>query len=274
MKNIKLLLFLITAAAFTSCEEVVDVDLTTAAPRLVVEASIDWMKGTDGSLQTVKLTTTTGYYETQIPVVSGATVTVTNSENIIFDFIENPGTGEYICINFIPVIGETYTLTVIHDGQTYTATETMYAVPEIGEIVQDNEGGFLGDNIEVRFFYQDDPLADNYYLTRYDTAILPYPEYNVSEDRFFQGNEMFGIFSDEDLKQGDVLKIQHYGISRRYYNYMLQLIAIASGGAGSGPFQSVPANVSGNIVNQTNQENYALGYFRLSEADTVSYTVQ
>lgn len=274
MKNLRYILLAFTVIFFTSCEEVVDVDLNTAPPRLVIDASIDWVKGTDGSVQTVKLTTTTGYYQPQIPVVTGAVVFITNSSNVVFDFIEEPGTGVYTCNNFVPVIGETYVLTVINDVQTYTATETLYAVPEIGEIVQDNEGGFLNEDIEVRFFYQDDPEATNFYMYRFDTPVLPFPEYTVLEDRFFQGNEMFGIFSDEDLKPGDAVGIKLYGISQRYYNYMLLLISIIEGGAGSGPFQTVPANLRGNLVNQANPDNFALGYFRLSEVDTVSYTIQ
>ena len=62
MKNIKYLLILVTVIFFASCEEVIDVDLDTATPRLVVEASIDWERGAEGNQQTVKLSTTTGLH--------------------------------------------------------------------------------------------------------------------------------------------------------------------------------------------------------------------
>ena len=64
----------------------------------------------------------------------------------IFTFIETPGTGEYVCTNFEPVIGETYTLKVIIGSQVYSATEKLIASPEIASIEQDEESGF-----EVRF---------------------------------------------------------------------------------------------------------------------------
>jgi hypothetical protein len=51
MKNIKYILLLMIAMFAAGCEDVVDVDLNTAAPRLVIDASIDWEKGTDGSVQ-------------------------------------------------------------------------------------------------------------------------------------------------------------------------------------------------------------------------------
>lgn len=275
MKNIKYILLLLTTVFFTGCEKVVDVDLDTAAPRLVVDASINWVKGTDGSQQRVKLTTTTGYYSKEIPVVSGATVFITNStNNTVFNFTETPGTGEYLCNNFVPQIGDTYILTVVHDGQTYNATEKLYAVPEISRVVQDNEGGFLGEDIEVRFFFMDNGLEDNFYLVRFDTDVLPYADYDVLEDEFFQGNEMFDFIDHEDFKAGDVVGLNLYGISERYYNYMTILISMVEGGAGSGPFQTPPVNVRGNIINQTNDKNFALGYFRLSESDKIDYTIE
>lgn len=273
MKKIFLLLLPILFLA-ASCEEVVDVDLDTAPPRLVIDASINWTKGTPGNEQTVKLTTTTGYYTPQVPVVSGATVFITNSAGTVFDFIEQPGTGNYNCTNFVPVTGDSYTLTVISGGQTYSATETLYPTPEISRIVQENDGGFLNEDIEIRFFYQDDPLADNFYMYRFDTQVLSYPDYDVLDDEFFQGNEMFGIFSDEDLMPGQQMRIRLYGISERYHNYMMILLSLAEGGAGSGPFQSPPTTLRGNMVNRTNEANYALGYFRLGEVADMTYTIE
>lgn len=274
MKNIKLLLLIVTLISLASCEEVVQVDLDTAPPRLVVDASIDWQKGTPGNEQSIKLTTTTGYYDTVIPVVSNATVFITSNSNAVFNFVEAPGTGIYNCTNFIPVIGETYTLTVVTNGQTYTATETLHAVPEIGEIVQDDEGGFLNEDIEVRFYFQDNGAEDNWYLSRFDTPVQAYPDYDALQDRFNQGNEMFNFYSHEDLAAGQTIGIKLWGISERYYNYMMQIISIAEGGAGGGPFQTPPVTVRGNLVNQTDINNFALGYFRVAEMDTVEYTVQ
>lgn len=273
--SIKYFLLLIIAVAAASCEEVVTVDLDTAAPRLVVDASINWVKGTDGSLQKIRLTTTAPYYDPGVPAVSGATVFISNSAGTQFNFIEETaGSGEYICNNFVPVVGETYTLTIINDTQVYTATEALYGTPDIANIVQDDEGGFLNEDYEVRFYYPDNGAEDNFYMHRFDADVIPYPDYDVADDEFFQGNEMFGIFSDEDLGPGKVVKISLYGISERYYNYMNKLITIAEGGSGGGPFQTPPATVRGNLINQTDTNNFALGYFRLGEVDRIDYTVQ
>jgi hypothetical protein len=273
MKNIFLFLVVSCCSYLQSCTKVVEVDLETAEPKLVIDASIDWVKGTAGNEQKIKLTTTTGYYSKVFPTVSGADIVVTNSANIVFSFIENPGTGEYSCADFHPVIGETYTLKVVLNGETYTATETCMGVPEIGDNVeQNNTGGFGGDEIEIKYEYQDNGDEENYYLHRILSPVSTFPDYKAEDDEKNQGNLMQEYFSDEDLKAGDLINIRLYGISRRYYDYFRKLLAAS--GSGNGPFQTTPGSVRGNIINQTHFENYAYGYFRLSEVDVKEYTVK
>jgi hypothetical protein len=273
MKKAIQITVLLLSFLFVSCEEVIDVNLNTGPPKLVIEASINWLKGTSGMVQRIKLTTTTGYFKTVIPVVSNATIFITNSSNIKFTFMEIATTGEYICTNFNPVINEVYVLTVIHNGATYTATERLKSVSAITKIVQNNEGGFTGKNIEIKTFYNDPADESNYYLYKYSDSSKPIIKYYADEDTFFQGNEFFSISQNDDLKIGDKVTVSHYGISKEYYNYINILVSI-SGGNGGGPFQSPPATVRGNIINTTNADNYPLGYFSLSEADTRNYTIQ
>lgn len=274
MKNILKYLAAITVFfTLASCEDVVDVDLNTAPPKLVIDASIKWEKGTLGNEQKVKLTTTTGFYNSVIPTVSGATVFITNSANTVFNFTETPNTGEYLCTDFVPVINETYTLTVISNGQTYTGSEKLYATPAIDSVEQSVFSGFGGDQIQVKFFYQDNGAEDNFYLIGFKNSTIAFPEYGVAPDEFFQGNQMFGFYTDEDLEPGDVLDLSLQGISERYNNYMSKLLNIA-GTNGGNPFATAPATLRGNITNQTNRDNYPLGYFNLGEVDTDSYTIQ
>lgn len=272
-KNIYILTTIIVAFCFHSCEEVVNVDLNTEKPRLVIDAGINWYKSTAGDQQKIKLTTTTDYYSNTIPVVSGATVYIKNSVNTVFDFIEIPNTGEYICTNFIPQIDEIYTLTVVNNGETYTATETLKSVAPIQSLEQKNDGGITGEDIEVRTYFNDPVLEENYHMFKFKYSNLVKLNYYVDEDRFYNGNTFFSVTDNDDLSAGDAVEITHYGISRSYYNYMNVLLSVA-GNNGGGPFQSPPATVRGNIVNQTNFDNYALGFFRLSEVDTRYYVIQ
>ena len=273
MKKIQLFFVIIVSVLLNSCEEVIPVNLNTAPPKLVIEAAINWQKGTLGNAQTIKLSTTTGYYNTVIPVVSGATVSIKNSINTVFNFVEKPKTGIYICSDFIPVINETYVLTITSNGQTYTATETLKSVAPITKIVQNNQGGFTGNTIEIKAFFNDPPSDDNYYLFNYEYSNQVKSSYYLDKDTFFQGNEFFSISRNKDLKAGDKVTISHIGVSKEYFNYMSIIVSIAGSNNGS-PFQSPPATVHGNIVNNTNFDNYALGYFSLSEVDTQNYVIQ
>lgn len=269
-----IIVLLILVLGFTSCEEVIDVDLNTAAPRLVIDAALQWQKGTDGAIQKIKLSTTTGYFDQVIPKVSGATVFVTNESGIVFDFFETvPSSGEYICTNFIPVLNATYQLTVLQDDVKYIATETLTPVTPIDKIEQRNDGGFTGEDIEIKFFYTDNGLTDDFYLFRAKLSTYQIPEYGVSRDEFYQGNQIFGLYSNEDIKSGDELVLTLSGISEGYFNYLQVLLSIA-GSSGGSPFQSPPATVRGNIINTVDENNYVLGFFSVSEIDHLVYEVQ
>lgn len=273
MKKISLLIVFFSALFFTSCEEVVEVDLKTQPPKLVVEADISWVKGTTGNQQVIKLTTTTGYYNPVIPVVSGATISIKNSINKVFNFIEIPQTGKYVCTNFEPVINETYVLTVISGGNTYVATEVLKSVAPITRIVQTNDGGVSKDEIEVKAYYNDPANEVNYYLYHYTYSNQVLSSYSSVDDRFFDGNEFFSTSHSDDLKPGDQVEISHIGTSKSYYNYMNILTSISGDNSG-GPFQSPPATLRGNVINITNANDYPLGYFSLGEVDTKKYTIE
>lgn len=272
MNPLKYIALLFFAILTISCEDVIHVNVPTGTPRLVVDASINWEIGTTGNEQTIRLTTTAGFYDPSVPAVSGATVSVVNTgTNTTYTFLENPGTGNYVCQNFEPVIGGNYELTVIYDGQTYTATEKLMPVVPIDKIEQKNDGGFTGEDIEIKVFFTDPGDSDDFYMFRYKPSFTAVPLYGITEDEFYQGNQFSDFFTHEDLESGNQLDITIYGISEQYYNYMNLLLDVADPG---GPFSTVPSKIKGNIVNTTEAKNLAFGYFRLSQTATENYIVQ
>ncbi len=269
-KSVTLLLVLIS---LFSCEKVIDVDLTTGEPKLVVEASINWLDQTSGNHQKIKLSTTTAYFATEIPAVTDAVVFITNGSGQTFDFIQNATPGTYECNDFIPVINEVYILTISYKGEIYTATDKLLDTPQITDVEQTNDAGFLGNETEVKFFFNDFVNETNQYFLRIDDPYKVIPEYGVLEDRFFQNNEMFSLYYSEDLQPGDTLKLTLNGITLNYYNYMNVLLT-QTGTNSAGPFSTPTSTVRGNVVNQTNFDNFALGYFRLSKTAVSEYIVQ
>ncbi len=273
MKKIKLILIILVSLYLNSCQQVVDIDLDTSSPKLVIEAPIVWQKGTLGNLQKIKLTTTSNYYTNATPVASGAIVSIKDSDNTIFNFVETPNTGEYICSNFVPVIDKSYTLTIVNNGETYTATETLKSVAPIKEIIQDSNGGISGNELQVRTIYIDPANTENFYLYKYKYPNQVKPDYYADEDTFFEGNPFFSVSFKDKLKPGDKIEITHTGISKKYYNYITVLLGV-SGNSGGGPFQAPPATVRGNVLNNTKPDNFPFGYFNLSEIDSRTYTIQ
>ena len=65
----------------TSCEDVIELNLNTAEPKLVIEASINWLKGTSGNEQIIKLSLTAPYFNDTVPPANGATVLITDQNN-------------------------------------------------------------------------------------------------------------------------------------------------------------------------------------------------
>lgn len=255
-------------ACFFSCEEVIDVELEESKPRLVIEASIFRNKNNASFTQIIRLTTTAPFFSDAIPSAEGAKVSLRDETGNEYLFQENES-GYFTYDNFFPEFNTEYQLEVLYKGEVYIATEKLVSVPELEHIVQEDGGGLTGENIEFKAFYTDFPEQGNYYLFRFlheDLSIQIY------DDEFTNGNQTFAFFTDDNLKPGNHINFEIQGISRRFYEYMFILRSQA--GSGGGPFQTQPTTVRGNFVNITNPDNYALGYFRLSERDTMEYTVQ
>lgn len=249
-----------------SCEDVIQADLKTGEAKLVIDAEILWQKGTDGSLQTIKISRMASYYSTETPKVSGAQVYVANSMGTQFTFTET-APGVYTCTDFVPLLNETYTMHALVDGEAYTATETLMPVPEISRIEQNDNGGFTADEMEVAIYFNDPAEETNFYLISFIVPTLPYPSYDINDDVLTNGNAIKADYSDEDLKSGDSVEIKLRGVSQQFYNYMNLIL----GASDSNPFATPPANIKGNILNQDTAKKTPLGYFRLSEVDSRTY---
>lgn len=264
-------LSLLSVLFFASCEDVVKLDLETGPTKLVVDAEIIWQKGTTGNVQTIKVSKTAPYYNNTTPKVSGAQVKVENSNGDVFTFNETEP-GSYVCNNFVPVINMEYTLSVTAEGQSFKAVEKLTSVTPIDRVEQEIHKDAVGDEfIEVVFYYKDPINQANYYLTDFKSDFLLYPEYSLSDDQFYDGNEVNIRFADEDkIQPGKTIDITHRGVSKNFSNYMSLILEIYGGS----PFSIPPGNIRGNIVNTTDPNNFAFGYFRLCEADKVSYLVK
>ncbi|MDT0675891.1 DUF4249 family protein [Autumnicola musiva] len=267
-KLTNILLIFIVSVLITGCEDVVEIELEESEPRLVVEASIEWLKDTEGNFQSIKLSSTSGYYEEDAPVITNARVRIVDTEGNVFIF-DHISEGIYRNSYFRPHLNMEYQLQIEYQEEFYTANETFIPVVDLDYIEQTNGGGLEGDEIEIKAYYTDPANEPNYYMFTFRNERATFEIY---EDEFTDGNQIFGYFSNEDIETGDELYIELAGISRSYYDYLFILRSQIGTNAG-GPFETKPATVKGNIINQTNRNNYALGYFRLSQVVEADFTV-
>jgi hypothetical protein len=275
------LLLLILILTISSCEDVVDVTVQNDTSRLVIEASIDWEKGTIGNEQYIRLSNSSEFFDTTSnTTVTGASIMITNDVSGATFVFEDQNNGNYTTTDFIPVIDHSYTLEVIVNGETYTANETLNAVPEIKELYQATEDGFDDELLELHVVFDDPPKEGNYYFFKFLLEGELLPELEIGDDEFVNGNELdwwYELEDDEDTEEiealgpGDVVDFDMYSISEAYGNYMNILIEQIGG---VDLFDTTPVSVKGNCINRTNPENYAHGYFRLTEFNRVSYTFE
>jgi len=280
MKSYILKLSFAISLLFMSCTDVIDVEVPEAAPRLVVEASLDWEKGTPGNSQVIKLSMSTPYFDNLLETpVSGASVKVINNNDqseVVFTDLNN---GNYATDLFVPIMGQSYTLMVVYDEELYLASETMTPVTDITAVYQSRENGFDKEALEVNIDFIDPGGIDNFYLSKFQRRGDPFQTLFDVKDEFTDGNKMsifYEKLEDEDAGEmefvpGDIVDISLLGLSEPYYNYIKLLIEQSQSG---GPFSTIPAEIKGNCINQSKPENYAFGYFRLSEVDTRVYTFE
>jgi len=268
-----LIAIIVLCFSLSACEDVIDLDVPTETPRLVIDANIVWFKGSTGNEQTIRLSLTAPYFDTSTPPALGATVQVSNSLGDTYDFIDLDTNGIYKSSSFTPILNETYSLRITYDGAVYTGEETLLPVSSIAYVEQKLDGGFDGETTEIKAYYTDPADEENYYLYQFENDITVLPSLEVYDDEFSNGNQIFAFYSNEDVSSGDEIRIKAFGISARFYEYMFVLLQQNSESDG-GPFETQPAIVKGNCVNTTNQAHFPLGYFRLSQADRLNYTIQ
>ncbi|WP_448607473.1 DUF4249 domain-containing protein [Paenimyroides ceti] len=272
MKNYQYLLILFSFVFLQSCEEVVTIDLEKSEPKLVIEANLNWLQNSNETNQTIRLSTTTGFYDQEIPPVTNAVIWVSiGSTNQIITFNET-GNG-YYAANIPFLLNETYKIHVEYNNEVYEGTETLKSVPTVNNITQSVFEGLDEDYIRLDAYFQDNASTDDYYFVQWMYGASR-PDYEIVSDEFYNGNNMSSTFinsqKNNKLVSGNVVKMSLSSISKKSYNYLSKVFQSGD----SGPFSSPIGAIRGNIINITNPDNYPLGYFNVSERSEKSYTIQ
>jgi len=241
---------------FSSCQDVININLKNAAPQLVIEGSIDNLSDT----VTVLLHRSTDYYEpTTIQSVNDATVALSDSSGNVYNFLR-VNDGVYVVANIHGKPGGSFSLKVSEGNTTCTAEAKMPGLVRIDRLYLDKESDNPHEdrlNIQI----MDPKGVDNYYQVEVfvnDTLLTTGERLLIYSDKFFDGTlstiniggRRLGI---DQFHSGDRIRVRLKNIDKSMYNYydvlrsITNTMEILSVSSPSNP----PNNISGG----------ALGYF-------------
>lgn len=261
------------------CQDVIEVDLPTEEPRLVIDALI---KIDDINRQTalvqVKASLSSSFFDSVSPAQLEEITIKNTTTNTTLTLVESiPGTGLYENEWEMEQLTQgALELNIKHADQIYLAKTTFVPTVPIDELEQGNTTLFGEEETEVIVSFTDEGTRDDFYLFDFD-----FGEYLVTEDEFYQGQQFeFSFFYDSKLEDERLVIISIYGVDKDFYNYMNQLIF--QSGPDTGPFSSPATTVKGNIINVTNNSdslnvdnvNFALGYFAVCQTFSDSLLIK
>lgn len=270
----KLILF-ITVLTLFGCQDVIEVELPTEEPRLVIDGIIR-IKDMDQPVVSVRIkaSLSSSFFDSvQAAQLQEITLTNTDSNELIHLKEEEPGSGIYGEQWGLAQLTEgNLELNIRHNDQTYVARTKFVPTVPIDSLKQGTTTLFGDDETEVLVSFTDNGERNDFYLFDFY-----FGEYLVTEDVFYQGQQFeFSFFYDKNLQDGRTLEISILGVDETFFNYMNQLII--QSGPDTGPFSTPETTVRGNIVNITdgegaNKNNFALGYFAVCQTFSRTLTI-
>jgi hypothetical protein len=270
MKSAITLLILSAITYLPACVEQIELPLESADTRMLV---VEGQFTSDTTIQTIRLSLTSDFYETNTDPVENATVSVTDGTNTYL-FMEDPKIrGLYKTpAETYGMPGKKYKLMISGtdtngDGETesYTAESQMPAMSGIDSINVSIENLFSTDMLRVSYYGQEDPAPNDAYLfrLRINTWLVTnnLNECTISEDQTYNGQYMidepaiYFIQKDRYVRNGvELITLESCHIP---YDYYLFLNDVRWESLGSDPFSGNPANIRTNITGT----HKALGFF-------------
>lgn len=278
-------IWILFALIVLSCQDVVDIDVPSEAPRLIVDAVIRIDPNEPITRVEVKVSETNAFFETIAPT-NLQQITLSNLDSPVGgDSIvlleEEPGSGVYVkSISTLSLLEDRWLLQIDFEDRFFIAESTFMPAPEIDDLTLGNGSLFGDDETEIIVSYTDIPEQENYYIFDFG-----FNEFLATEDTFYQDQEFeFSFFYDQTFEPGTELTVSILGSDKDFYNYFDELIVQSDDSAN--PFQTPTVTVRGNIINVTDidndgtfdnvgsPENFALGYFILTQENKQTVVVK
>jgi hypothetical protein len=253
MKSLLNISFALSMLFFLSCQEVIDVDLNTADPKLVVNGTIT----NENKPFRVELAKTLNFDEpNDFPPVTGALVIVHDDTGAADTLLEQAA-GVYETPYAKPgEPGRTYTLHIEAEGRTYYATSTLPQPVALLSLGVETTGDGEARQVMLLPEFQDPAGETNYYRFVQYNDDERMPRYFLLPDTYIDGNHVFPpLFTDTMPAPGGGVTLELQAIDRGVYKYLYALQATGEHGG------SVPANPDNQFGGA------ALGYFAAYAVD-------
>lgn len=258
---------------FSSCQDVIDIELEEATQRLVVEGAVQSHVDT----QFVKLSYSSDFFETTLPdytVLSGAEISFYEDNQSLGKMTFNTQTEQFEIFHR-PEIGSEYYIDItLPDGKNYRSEpEELRFAGTIDSIYSEvDENNFFFQNaVQVLLSTKEVEGPGDAYKWK----VFINGEYqSTGDDLFFINDDLIEgntlnrapvyLFPREEYDQlveenGQIeVVVWQTGITRNYYRFITQLAEQSFTG---GPFDTPPAELRSNVFNTADDDERALGYF-------------
>lgn len=233
-------------------------NLSESQPRIVIEGSFS----DKYDFHHVKISKSIGFYDTTaFPAVEGAKVVLTDNEGLNQELYEY-APGDYVTPYIRGKRGNTYTLTVTVEGQTYSSSSFM--PPSIkADTVYVTEENFDWWENKIRGYrmyceFIDPEEKGTYLMLRANINRNPQGEIFLFSDEYVNSSSIKYKFREIDIYKGNKVFVDIWSIDEQAYKYFKSLRNVVvddEGGGRASPLGMMPANPQGNFTNG------ALGFF-------------
>ncbi|MEX0361571.1 MAG: DUF4249 family protein [Allomuricauda sp.] len=272
------IVFYVLILAMLSCEEVIDVEVPSEDPRLIVDALVR----VDPTSNIVDIEVEVGLTDAffgEIPVTNLKQITLAG--RVLVDY-DNPGSGIYKGTGSLSSLraSEELLLQLEWEDKLYYGSTTYASSVPIDDLRIGTNTLFDEDETEIIITITDDPNRNDFYVVD-----LGFGNFVTLEDQFFQGQQFsFSYFYDEKFEPGREITVSVLGADQAFYNYMNVLIEQTEDDLGV--FETPTSTLRGNIFDVTELDNidffdnvnipneFPLGYFAVVEEYKQSITIQ
>jgi len=259
MSNIHKLIYLaLVSILFSSCQDVIDIDLRDSDRKVVIEGSVT--QGVDSVM--VRVSRTTSFFDTSQPeAVTDAQVTLTMPDGTV-ESLEHVSDGYYKVSGIAATANSNYRLNVRVSGNSYTASAYMPDSVSIDSLTFRPEQNLFGPPPQGppklnAFLNFQDPMSTNYYRAVYyrnGNRKDDLSDLQLFDDQLTNGNYIEIPIFNQLYRMGDTVDVSLLTMDADVYTFFETFVSAASADAGS-PFSAAPDNPISNI------EGGALGFF-------------